>query len=171
MNHTLLCSLHCLVLTSTLHFNYAISRSAAQLTKVRTNSRKHAPTHESTWWKKKGLVQEPAQHQKFRIPMKRRDATTIAPALTPICHNRPMCGRYRLSRRKQIIEEHFDSISGEEDWIPRYNVAPTQPVPIIRQNPKEPVRQLSLVRWGLIPSWALNRRTLSRMRLSDYRFF
>ena len=65
-----------------------------------------------------------------------------------------MCGRYRLSRRKQIIEEHFDSVSGEEDWSPRYNVAPTQPVPIIRQKPKEPVRQLSLVRWGLIPSWS-----------------
>jgi putative SOS response-associated peptidase YedK len=65
-----------------------------------------------------------------------------------------MCGRYRLSWRKQIIEEHFDSISGEEDWIPRYNVAPTQPVPVIRQNPKEPVRELSLMRWGLIPSWA-----------------
>jgi putative SOS response-associated peptidase YedK len=65
-----------------------------------------------------------------------------------------MCGRYRLSRRKQIIEEHFDSISGEEDWVPRYNIAPTQPVPITRQNPKEPVRRLSLVRWGLIPSWA-----------------
>src|SRR2546426_10222319 len=57
-----------------------------------------------------------------------------------------MCGRYRLSRRKQIIEEHFDSISGEETWAPRYNVAPTQPVPIIRQNPKEPIRELSLVR-------------------------
>src|SRR2546423_12461985 len=65
-----------------------------------------------------------------------------------------MCGRYRLSRRKQIITEHFDSVSGEDDWTPRYNVAPTQPVPIIRQHPKEPVRQLSLVRWGLIPSWA-----------------
>jgi putative SOS response-associated peptidase YedK len=63
-----------------------------------------------------------------------------------------MCGRYRLSRRKQIIE--VDSISGEEDWVPRYNIAPTQPVPITRQNPKEPVRRLSLVRWGLIPSWA-----------------
>ena len=49
-----------------------------------------------------------------------------------------MCGRYRLSRRKQIIEEHFDSISGEEDWVPRYNIAPTQPVPIIRRHPKEP---------------------------------
>ena len=27
-----------------------------------------------------------------------------------------MCGRYRLSRRKQVVEEHFDSVSGEEDW-------------------------------------------------------
>jgi putative SOS response-associated peptidase YedK len=64
-----------------------------------------------------------------------------------------MCGRYRLSRRKQIIEEHFDTISGDEDWSPRYNIAPTQPIPIIRQHPKEPRRVLSLVRWGLIPSW------------------
>jgi putative SOS response-associated peptidase YedK len=65
-----------------------------------------------------------------------------------------MCGRYRLSRRKQIIEEHFDSVSGEDDWGPRYNIAPTQPVAVIRQNPREPVRELSLVRWGLIPSRA-----------------
>jgi len=65
-----------------------------------------------------------------------------------------MCGRYRLSRRKQILEEYFASVSGEEDWSPRYNIAPTQPVPVIRQNPKEPVRELSLIRWGLIPSWA-----------------
>jgi putative SOS response-associated peptidase YedK len=65
-----------------------------------------------------------------------------------------MCGRYRLPRRKQIVEEHFDSVSGEEDRGPRYNIAPTQPVPMIRQHPKEPHRELSLVRWGLIPSWA-----------------
>jgi putative SOS response-associated peptidase YedK len=65
-----------------------------------------------------------------------------------------MCGRYRLSRRKQIIEEHFDSISGEEDWTPRYNIAPTQPVPVIRQNPQEPRREFVIMRWGLIPSWA-----------------
>jgi putative SOS response-associated peptidase YedK len=52
-----------------------------------------------------------------------------------------MCGRYRLSRRKQLIEEHFDTDSGDEDWTPRYNVAPTQPIPVIRQHPKEPVRE------------------------------
>ena len=65
-----------------------------------------------------------------------------------------MCGRYRLSRRKQIIEEYFDCDPCGEDWSPRYNIAPTQPVPVIRQHPKEPVRQISIMRWGLIPHWA-----------------
>jgi hypothetical protein len=70
------------------------------------------------------------------------------------CHNLPVCGRYKLSRRKRIVEEYFDTASGEEDWSPRYNVAPTQPVPVVRQHPQEPVRELSLMRWGLIPSWS-----------------
>lgn len=65
-----------------------------------------------------------------------------------------MCGRYRLSRRKQIIEEHFDASDWQNDWSPRYNIAPTQPVPVIRQHPKEPIRQLSSMKWGLIPNWA-----------------
>lgn len=73
-----------------------------------------------------------------------------------------MCGRYRLSRRKQIIEERFDA-SGEEDWEPRYNIAPTQPVPVIRQHPKEPRRNISLLRWGLIPSWAKDASGSARM--------
>jgi len=54
-------------------------------------------------------------------------------------------------------------VSGQEDWAPRYNIAPTQPVPVIRQNPKEPIRQLSLMRWGLIPSWAKESSGAARM--------
>jgi putative SOS response-associated peptidase YedK len=65
-----------------------------------------------------------------------------------------MRGRYRLSRRNQIIEEYFDSAWDEQDWVPHYNIAPTQPVPVIRQHPKKPVRDLSLMKWGLVPSWA-----------------
>ena len=65
-----------------------------------------------------------------------------------------MCGRYRLSRRKQIIEGHFDCNPWDDDWSPRFNIAPMQPVPVIRQHPKEPVRQISNMRWGLIPNWA-----------------
>lgn len=49
--------------------------------------------------------------------------------------------------KKAAYRRVFDS-AGEDDWIPRYNVAPTQPVPIIRQNPKEPRRELSLVPLG-----------------------
>ena len=65
-----------------------------------------------------------------------------------------MCGRYRLSRRKQIIEEYFDTAPWDDEWNPRFNIAPTQPIPVIRQHPKEPVRQISLMKWGLIPHWA-----------------
>jgi putative SOS response-associated peptidase YedK len=74
-----------------------------------------------------------------------------------------MCGRYKLSRRKQVVEEYFDAVSSEEDWAPRFNVAPTQPVAVIRQNPKEPLRELSRMRWGLIPSWAKDASGAARM--------
>jgi len=74
-----------------------------------------------------------------------------------------MCGRYRLSRRKQVVEKYFDTVAGEEDWSPRYNIAPTQPIPVIRQNPKQPVRELSLIRWGLIPSWARDSSAAAKM--------
>ena len=64
-----------------------------------------------------------------------------------------MCGHYRLSRRKQLIAEYFDT-DNDVDWEPRYNIAPSQPVGIIRQDPSTPERHFSLARWGLIPSWA-----------------
>ncbi len=81
----------------------------------------------------------------------------------PICHNLPMCGRYKLSRRKQVVEEYFDCVSDEPDWSPRFNIAPTQPIPVIRQYPTEPVRELSLMRWGLIPSWSKDSSGAARM--------
>jgi len=51
-----------------------------------------------------------------------------------------MCGRYRLSRRRQLGEEYFDP-SGEDDG-PRDNIAPTQPVAVVRQ-PENSGRKLS----------------------------
>jgi putative SOS response-associated peptidase YedK len=64
-----------------------------------------------------------------------------------------MCGRYRLSRTEKQIAEHFE-IAEEIEWSPRYNIAPAQPVAVVRQNPERPVRQFSKMRWGLIPFWA-----------------
>ena len=65
-----------------------------------------------------------------------------------------MCGRYRLSRRKQLVEEYFETAPWDDDWSPRYNIAPTQPVPVVRQHPKKPVRGITGMRWGLVPHWA-----------------
>jgi putative SOS response-associated peptidase YedK len=40
------------------------------------------------------------------------------------------------------------------DWSPRYNIAPTQTVAAVRANPDGKGRELALLKWGLIPSWA-----------------
>ncbi|MBZ5667336.1 MAG: SOS response-associated peptidase [Acidobacteriia bacterium] len=64
-----------------------------------------------------------------------------------------MCGRYRLARKKEILAETFD-VDNDIEWSPRYNVAPSQSVPVVRQDATRPVRSFSLIRWGLIPFWA-----------------
>jgi putative SOS response-associated peptidase YedK len=53
-----------------------------------------------------------------------------------------------------MIGEYFDTSPWDDEWSPRYNIAPTQSVPVIRQHPKEPVRQIASLRWGLVPNWA-----------------
>ncbi len=50
------------------------------------------------------------------------------------------------------MRERFDAY-GEYDDVPRYNIAPSQPVLAIRQEPSSPRRSFSTMRWGLVPSW------------------
>lgn len=67
-----------------------------------------------------------------------------------------MCGRFRVARSKEVLEEVFDaedSLSPVQ-WKPRYNVAPGQAVLAVRQDAEWPVRRLAPLRWGLIPAWA-----------------
>jgi hypothetical protein len=64
-----------------------------------------------------------------------------------------MCGRYRLTAKERYLRDHFGLDVGVK-WLPRWNIAPTQMIPTIRQHAKEPVRIFSLMRWGLIPYWA-----------------
>jgi putative SOS response-associated peptidase YedK len=66
-----------------------------------------------------------------------------------------MCGRFRLSRREQFLRDHY-GIEDDAEWAPRYNIAPTQQVAVIRQHPNEPKRTFATMRWGLIPHWATN---------------
>jgi putative SOS response-associated peptidase YedK len=49
--------------------------------------------------------------------------------------------------------EEFDAY-GEVEVSARYNIAPSQPIVTIRRDAREPVRRLSTMRWGLVPSWA-----------------
>ncbi len=60
-----------------------------------------------------------------------------------------------LTSAPEVLRRHF-SYSEQPDFPPRYNVAPAQPVAIVRQVAGK--RQFALVRWGLIPSWVKDPR-------------
>jgi putative SOS response-associated peptidase YedK len=62
-----------------------------------------------------------------------------------------MCGRYTLNRSPAELKEHFDA-ANEPDLKPRFNIAPTQTVPVVRLD-ETGNRVFTLARWGLIPSW------------------
>lgn len=62
-----------------------------------------------------------------------------------------MCGRYTLSAPGELVAELFQA-EAAVDLRPRYNIAPTQPAPIVRRRGGR--RRLELVEWGLVPSWA-----------------
>lgn len=64
-----------------------------------------------------------------------------------------MCGRYALYGPISRIREQFDAKVDELEFEARYNAAPTQWLPVIRQRP-DGERVVHLLRWGLVPSWA-----------------
>ena len=63
-----------------------------------------------------------------------------------------MCGRYRLKAPPTEVGKLFD-LDLRENFPPRYNIAPTQPIAVIRQSEMRN-REFALVRWGFIPEWA-----------------
>ena len=63
-----------------------------------------------------------------------------------------MCGRFLLYSPVDLLQRAF-GFSELPNLQPRYNVAPTQAVPIIRRK-EGGGRELTMVRWGLVPFWA-----------------
>lgn len=63
-----------------------------------------------------------------------------------------MCGRYTLTKPLEEIEFHFSPILIKLEYQQRFNIAPTQQLPIVIQKDKQ--RQLVSMTWGLVPSWA-----------------
>jgi putative SOS response-associated peptidase YedK len=64
-----------------------------------------------------------------------------------------MCGRLTLSTPAKIVADHFD-VADAPDLAPRYNIAPSQPIAVVRRRRSVPERTLELRVWGLVPGWA-----------------
>src|SRR6516162_6620334 len=67
-----------------------------------------------------------------------------------------MCGRVRLSSDVSEIKLVFSipPHRSTPNFPPSWNVAPTDPLPIVRHDPKAGERSLDVMRWGLVPYWA-----------------
>jgi putative SOS response-associated peptidase YedK len=73
-----------------------------------------------------------------------------------------MCGRFTLQYSLDMLSEIFGTPL-LQDIKPRYNIAPTQQVPVIRTSPGHNKRHLDMLKWGLIPSWAKDPSIGSKM--------
>ena len=73
-----------------------------------------------------------------------------------------MCGRYASSRNAADLAAAFDVEEAPEQPLPAsYNVAPTDPVFVVLQ--REATRRLTVMRWGLVPSWAKDAKGAARL--------
>ena len=68
-------------------------------------------------------------------------------------YGRGMCGRYSITSAPEAIRALF-RYEEEPDFPPRYNIAPTQPIPIVRLIDGK--RRFALMRWGLVPAWVMD---------------
>lgn len=65
-----------------------------------------------------------------------------------------MCGRFTLTTQAAEVARLFEVDYVEPDELSvRYNVAPTQAIPVVRYDERRGGRELALVRWGLLPYW------------------
>lgn len=71
-----------------------------------------------------------------------------------------MCGRFTLTLDPDELQEAFPQFIFPEEYRPRYNIAPSQPVLAI---PNDGSRKADFFKWGLIPSWAKDPTIGNRM--------
>ncbi|UQU65932.1 SOS response-associated peptidase [Couchioplanes caeruleus] len=74
-----------------------------------------------------------------------------------------MCGRYATTKSEADLGELFDAVAISEAPAASWNVAPTDPVPLIRMSERHDARVVDTARWGLVPPWAEDLRAGSRM--------
>jgi putative SOS response-associated peptidase YedK len=64
-----------------------------------------------------------------------------------------MCGRFTLRHSESEISDAFDAVSPGLGLAPRFNIAPTQDIAVVRPAAGGASRELATVRWGLLPGW------------------
>jgi putative SOS response-associated peptidase YedK len=64
-----------------------------------------------------------------------------------------MCGRFTLRGSGEAVAEAF-GLAEAPHLLPRFNIAPGQPVAVVRQKQQAQGRELAFLRWGLVPAWA-----------------
>ncbi len=76
-----------------------------------------------------------------------------------------MCGRFALIADSEELAEQFDlplaAAMPNAAFMPRYNIAPTQPVTAVRHHHDQ--REITFFKWGLVPSWSKDPKIGSRM--------
>ena len=71
-----------------------------------------------------------------------------------------MCGRFTITLDPANLQQEFDLGKMPSEWKPRYNVAPTQEVPVVND---AQMRDVQMMYWGLIPFWAKEKSIGARM--------
>lgn len=69
-----------------------------------------------------------------------------------------MCGRFLLTSPPKAVHDLFKTVESP-DFPPRYNIAPSQPIPVVLLEGGE--CHVRLMRWGLIPAWVKDPRTFA----------
>src|SRR4051795_2783404 len=69
-----------------------------------------------------------------------------------------MCGRFVITSPPEALRQIFGYLE-QPNFPPRYNIAPTQPVPVVIL--ENAGRHFRLMRWGLIPAWVKDPRKFS----------
>src|ERR1700731_945304 len=66
-----------------------------------------------------------------------------------------MCGRFVITSPPAALRLIFGYIE-QPNFPPRYNIAPTQPIPVVIV--ENGIRHFRLMRWGLLPAWVKDPR-------------
>jgi putative SOS response-associated peptidase YedK len=74
-----------------------------------------------------------------------------------------MCGRYATTKSNADLSRLFEAVDVAEPLRASWNVAPTDPVPLVRMSKEHEGRVLDTARWGLVPHWSRDLKGGARM--------